>query len=171
MAISDLTAARVRDLLDYEPLTGSFTWRPRGDRKWDARFSNKAAGSKDTLGYLRIIVDYNKCWAHRLAWLYVHGSWPAVQVDHINGDPLDNRLENLRDATRTTNMENRRFANRKASALPLGVSFDARRKARPFNAALMTGYKKVHVGSFASAEAAHAAYLEAKRRLHGGCMI
>lgn len=171
MAKTDITAARLRERLIYDPETGVFTWRPRGNPQWDARFANQIAGSFDPGGYVRLIFDYEKCWAHRLAWLYVNGEWPLGDIDHIDGNPRNNRISNLRDVPRSTNMENRRRANSKGNGLPLGVYFDKRRETRPFVARLTKGYRAVHLGSFASADEAHSAYLQAKRQMHVGCTI
>lgn len=58
-------------------------------------------------GYFRIRVDQKLYYAHRLAWLYVYGKWPKEEIDHINSNRLDNRLINLREATRTENLRHK----------------------------------------------------------------
>lgn len=103
-AMQDLTQTRLKELMHYDPNTGVFTWRvaPRRSRlkKGDA------AGSYDAKGARQIKIDGQTYRAHRLAWLYVHGIWPAVLLDHVNGKPGDNRLRNLREATYSQNAMN-----------------------------------------------------------------
>lgn len=118
----ELTADIIRELLDYNSETGALTWRHR-PMKWFAhcqipskefaRWNNCFAGkpaltADDGEGYrvgriLNIIVR-----AHRVAWLHYYGAWPAEQIDHINGDRADNRIENLRAADAFINMRNQK---------------------------------------------------------------
>jgi hypothetical protein len=166
MAAADITANDLRRLLRYDPETGLFTWLERtGNARWNAQFANKPAGSLDPGGYVKVL----KQWAHRLAWLYMHGEWPKGQIDHINGKRDDNRLANLRDGTRKANMENRHTANKKRSGLPLGVTFDKRRG--DYSISLTHNYRRIYRGSFATPEEAHTAYLIAKRKHHAACTI
>jgi hypothetical protein len=90
--IDDLTAARLRELLNYEPATGIFRWRVRRTRKalagTQAGYVQVSLRSKDT-GYRRIRVDGRKYRAGRLAWLWMMGRWPRHNVGHentVNGD-------------------------------------------------------------------------------------
>lgn len=76
MATADLTAARLRELLNYDELTGNFTWRHPGKK----RRLDRPAGCVKALGYIVIRVDGVLLRAHRLAWLYVHGKWPALEI-------------------------------------------------------------------------------------------
>jgi HNH endonuclease len=100
--------------------------------------------------------------AHRLAWLYVHGIWPERKIDHINGNPCDNRLVNLRDVSQAQNMQNYRKAK---SGSALGIQ-GVTRNGTGFMAQLTVNYKNVYLGTFRTSEAAHEAYLVAKRNLH-----
>ena len=84
-----LTAERLREVLDYDPDTGVFT---RKVRTASSVKVGDVAGSLNGKGYIRIRVDGRLYFAHRLAWLYVHGEWPVDQVDHINGIKNDNRI-------------------------------------------------------------------------------
>lgn len=101
--MADLTQAQLKELLHYDPDTGIFTWKqPRSGVVVGA-----VAGRKDTAGYWAIQIYRRIFRAHRLAWLYVYGSWPSRDIDHINRARDDNRLCNLREATRSENSYNR----------------------------------------------------------------
>ncbi len=96
-AVAELTVEKVRALLDYDPETGVFTWRVkrRGVRLGERAGTVKSVGEgRVPHCYIRIDqVDYA---AQRLAWLHVHGDWPATRIVFDNGDPTDCRIANLR---------------------------------------------------------------------------
>lgn len=122
------------------------------------------------LGYEVISVERRRYYAHRLAWLHATGSWPAHEIDHIDGDKANNALKNLRDATPLMNKQNLRAAkksNRNTGLL--GAKYQPH--IQKFCARIRAGGRQLHLGVFDNPEAAHAAYLEAKRRLHAGCTI
>ena len=164
-----LTAERLREVLEYNPQTGSLVWRIDPPRKHG--FIGKRAGSRGKNGYVSVCIEQKSFLAHRLAWLYVHGCWPQGQIDHVNGDRSDNRLANLRDVPQRINLQNRRSvrASKKTSHL-LGV-FPVDSLKNPWGSAVRVDRKKVHIGVFPTEEAAHLAYVEVKRRLHVGCTI
>lgn len=149
-----ITAERVREVLGYDPDTGRFAsagtvWR-RKDRQ--------------TRAYLKIRVDGKQYLAHRLAWLFVHGRWPMPEIDHINGDGLDNRLCNLREATRAQNSTN--ALAQKSNQIGLrGVHFHP--GAKRYRAQICKKNKTKHLGYFDTPEEAHAAYIAAAKILHG----
>ena len=93
-----LTQARLKKLLSYNTDTGEFRWRVT--RRGAAR-AGSVAGCVRHDGYVRIAIDGKRYLAHRLAWLYVHGEL-VPELDHANGVRSDNRLDNLRPATRIT---------------------------------------------------------------------
>lgn len=147
----ELTVDALRAQISYDPTTGEFVWkeRRRGRRPG-------AVGSHNSHGYFQIMIDGRNYLAHRLAWLYVHGAWPRVHVDHIDGDGTNNRIANLREATPGENAQNKRLVT--------GATWH--KGARKWMAQIVVGGVHHHLGLHPSAEAAHAAYVEAKRRLH-----
>lgn len=125
------------------------------------------AGSKMSHGYIAIRIDGQDYTAHRLVWLYVHGSEPSGYIDHINGDRADNRLANLRDVSQMVNMQNVYAAKSNSKTGLRGVSWHAQRGK--YTARIKAGGRYLSLGLHDTPEGAHAAYLEAKRRLHEGC--
>jgi hypothetical protein len=102
--------------------------------------------------------------AHRVIWAIVYGRWPRDQIDHINGVKDDNRLANLREATAVTNQRNQKRHSDKAP-LPKGVSAYA--NCGTFRARIVVNGKSIFLGTFPTAEEAHAAYVAAARRYFG----
>lgn len=152
--------------LDYNPETGLFHWK-------DGKLSKKAglvAGGESPQGYIRICVDYKPYKAHRLAWLFVHGEWPEGDIDHINQVKSDNRISNLRPASRSENMQNRTKANasNKSCGL-LGVTWSKQRSC--WVSAIWLNGRRKHLGVFDDPQVAHAAYVEAKRGMHPAGML
>ena len=96
----------LEDALTYDKETGRLVWRYRGVPKFDTRFAEKIAGTKTATGYIHIRFGGKFYLAHRVAWKLVHGSWPNLEIDHINGDKSDNRLHNLRVCTTGENRKN-----------------------------------------------------------------
>lgn len=156
----DLTLKRLREVLHYEPATGKFTWiRQIGKR---AR-PGQVAGTVDFGGYTVVTIDRRRHKAHRLAWLYIHGVWPPVAIDHVNGIRTDNRLENLRLADWSENQQNRgRQVNNRSGYM--GVSWDAH--AGKWRAGIRFDGRARNLGNFDSPEMASAAYLKAKAQFH-----
>lgn len=166
-AHSSPTQARIKTLLHYDQDSGRFTWREnRSNVKAGA-----VAGCLALNGYILIRIDRKLSLAHRLAWIYCNGDGdtPAL-IDHINGDKTDNRIENLRAATKVMNGQNRRTAqsNNKSSGM-LGVAYISH--TRKFTAYIDKNGKRKYLGLFEKKEDAHNAYLRAKRDLHEGCTI
>lgn len=147
-------------LLGYSPEHGTFEWLTvrRGAK------SSRGIGTVDRGGYLRIGLLGKRHLAHRLAWLLTHGEWPNGEIDHINGDKLDNRLANLRLVTTTQNQQNRKVM----ATNPIGLKGAHRVNATgKWRSTVIAGGKTHYLGTFDTAEEAHAAYTEAAGRLHG----
>lgn len=102
--------------------------------------------------------------AHRVLWALHSGSWPALEIDHINRNPSDNRIENLRECSHAENTMNR-SANRSGTSNFLGVHFDRRRGA--WIASICPNRKHIHLGRFSSEVSAAMAY-DVAAKIHYG---
>ena len=156
-----LSVERLRELLSYDPETGKFVWLVKRNNRTPAGL---AAGCDRGDGYFRIKVDDRRYPSHWLAWFYVHGQWPKEFLDHINGNPSDNRLVNLREATRAQNAQNVGVkANNKCGHR--GVSWN--KPARKWIAHIRLNGKSKHLGCFDCVEEAAAAYKTAAAEMFG----
>lgn len=155
------------DVLRYDSLSGSFTWA--ANRRGGAK-AGDAAGTKKPGGYVQINALGRLYYAHRLAWFFAHGSWPTGHIDHIDGNPSNNALANLRDVSAETNQQNQRRAHRSNRSSGLqGVSFDAR--TGRWMAKISLKNRTKNLGRHATPELAHAAYVAAKRAMHEGSTL
>lgn len=157
-----LTAEKVKKLMHYDPNTGDFTWMcdPRMGRKRKGTI----AGVTGNLGYRHIKIEQMKYMAHRLAWLVTYGSWPVFDIDHINGCRADNRIENLREATRSDNCANRRLESFGVSGFK-GVHWN--KKLEKWQVGIKRGEFRKHLGLFANLDEAKAAYVRGAEELFG----
>ena len=117
-----LTQSRLKEVLHYDPDTGVLVWITQlGSR---AKIGSEAGSvTKQGRTYYRLImIDKHHYYAHRLAWLYVHGEFPEKHIDHEDGNGLNNRIKNLRDVDRVDNSKNQRLSKRNKSGF-IGVSF------------------------------------------------
>lgn len=144
----------LQDALSYDPETGAFVWRH--DRGNGIR-AGSIAGSMTYYGYWAISFKEEKILAHRIAIAFSTGAWPTMDVDHINGNRIDNRLSNLRVVTRSCNLLNQHLAR----------GFHPRPSGK-FLAQIQVRGKMRHLGLFDTPEAARAAYLAARAELIGG---
>lgn len=162
-----LSVNDVSRLLRYDPDSGALYWISRTAQR--IRIGDRAGVIREG-GYRQIRLFARWYKEHRLAWLLANGDWPEGEIDHINGVSGDNRLVNLRVASRTLNAQNIRQAHStNLSCGLLGVTWC--KKNKRWRASIFYLGKKRHLGYHASAEAAHEAYLKAKREHHAGCTI
>lgn len=154
-----LTQERLKELLDYDPETGVFVWKiAKGKSKKGSK-----AGCLNKCGYIYIGIDKNYYYAHRLAWFYVHNCWPTSQIDHINRVPSDNRLANLRIATKSENEWNKNaYKNNKSGYA--GVYLD--KHNNKWKAQITKHGKTRTLGYFNTPEEANASYVRAKAEHH-----
>lgn len=163
-----LTREYLRDVINYDELTGFFTWRK--GMSSSAMPGCVAGNTSHKRGYRRIRINSKNYLAHRLVWFYVHGEWPPNEIDHINGSTDDNRICNLRLATRGQNQQNIRCANRNNKSCGLqGVTWH--KKNKKWQARIRHLGKTIRLGYFKSAHEAHKKYVEAKRKIHEFCTI
>ncbi len=161
---SALSFAEAHRLLRYDPEAGKLYWRL--DRICGPRVIRKAgdeAGSVADSGYRIIVVNYSRLYAHRLAWFMAHGQWPERQLDHKDLDRGNNRLANLRPASNGQNMANTKV---RAKTGFKGVIVP-KRAPNCFVAQISINSRPKYLGTFKTAEAAHAAYMKAAVERHG----
>jgi hypothetical protein len=152
MAIADLTAEVLRAHFTYYPETGDFI------RLGESRPSGRIA----TQGYRQIALRGSRYMAHRLAWLYIHGEWPADQIDHINQNKDDNRIANLRVVNCKQNAENiTMFKNNNSGRR--GVCWKER--TGRWQADIRNHKQSIYLGSFTTIIDAVAARMRAEREL------
>lgn len=159
-----LTHERLLELLSYDAATGVLRWRVAPCKRIRA---GSVAGFGSGSGHLRVKISRRTYAAHRLVWFHVHGQWPDGDIDHKNGNPSDNRLVNLRCVPPGVNAQNLVRPTCRNKTGFLGVSRDGDR----FRATVSSNGRKVHAGLFETPDAAYAAYVETKRRLHAGCTL
>lgn len=156
------SAEQIRNIIDYNPDTGEFRWK---NRLSNGREAGSIAGCLNTLGYWQMCILGHKCYGHRVAWMYVNGEWPGQEIDHIDGNPANNRISNLRLASRSTNIQNVTKIVKKTQSGIVGVHLTKNGK---FSSKVMLNYKSINLGVFDTAEEAHTAYVAAKREIHEG---
>ena len=151
----------MRQSLSYDPSTGELRWA----RRKRAITLGQIAGHRQPDGYIAVSVDGVRRKAHHIAWFLHYGVWPSTQVDHWDHDPSNNRISNLRLATGSQNMHNRRGAHRGNSTGVLGVTFyKATSQYRVF---LKANGKNMYLGAYSTIEAAREVRLAAERKYHG----
>lgn len=152
---ANFTCQDIRRALSYDPKTGEFVWLVRPS---NGTMPGTRAGSKNRNRYSTISFLGQAYLAHRLAWLHFYGRWPAEYIDHIDGDPSNNRIENLRECS---HQENHRNVERR------GYSELQRDTPNRFQAYISIGGKIRYLGVYPTAEEARAVYLAAKNKHHG----
>ncbi len=153
-----LTLEKLKSILSYCPESGNFVWLIQHGRAYPGNI----AGSLRKDGYVTVIIDRKQHKAHRLAWFYMTGDWPKGRLDHEDNCQSNNRWDNLRIATHSQNMANRKL-NKNSGSGYKGVSF----KRGKYRAYINKDGTRHWLGYFDDPEEAHAVYLAKARELHG----
>lgn len=143
----ELSQAYLKSILHYDPDTGVFT-RLLSKNGWKA---GEVAGGGDGRGYIVLDINNIAYRAHRLAFLYMEGSFPRAQVDHINGKKDDNRWVNLRDVSQS---ENQRNASRRRNNTSGCMGVSMQKATGRWLAYISTNGQRKHLGTFADISAA-----------------
>ncbi len=153
-----LAHERLQELLIYDEHTGVFTNKFTRNSRCK---KGTTVGSKNSRGYLQVSIDRKFYVLHRLAWLYIHGNMPSDQIDHINGNKEDNRIENLRDVTNAENSRN--LHKPTGNNLVIGVEQTSNGN---YKATISVEGKRITLGTFKEMRFAIKARLDAERK-HG----
>ena len=165
----NLDIEMLRRLLSYDQKTGLLTWKRRSrelfesDRicnSWNVRHHGKPVGSINTSGYSQVKIFGRLYLTHHIAWALHYNEWASNQIDHINGKKTDNRIVNLRDATRSENAKNKTMPVSNKSG-HIGVEY--RKSRKKWRARITSGGKQVHLGYFSNISDAIAARKAAER--------
>ena len=151
-----ITQERLKELVEYRD--GKLYWREdRGCVK-----KGSEAGTVTKLGYIRVSLDRNIYFAHRLIWLYHYGHFPVHNIDHIDQNPANNLLENLRDVPQSENVRNATVGKDNSSGV-MGVQLDKRRGR--YVVRIREGDKYGYYGAFPTLEEAAVRAKEVYARL------
>lgn len=151
----------VKKVIDYDPITGIFTWK---EYRNQLATPGKVAGCVNSKGYLEITILGKRVKAHRLAWFYVYKEWPENHIDHINRIKTDNSINNLRIASISQNLANKALTKTNTSGLK-GAFYNKRMKK--WHSSYSFNNKRYHLGYFNSAEDAHKSYVKKMNELYG----
>lgn len=161
--IEHISHERLIELVNYDCETGLFTRKKSVGRS----FAGRVLGYTKNNGYIAFTLDSKKYFAHRLAWLYVHKKLPEHDIDHIDGNRSNNKIKNLRDIPRSSNLEN--SAKAKSSNKSTGlIGAYLHKKTGKFTSRIQVDKKDNYLGSYDTAQLAHEAYMNAKKKLHKG---
>jgi len=149
-----LTQERLKELLSYDHETGDFTWRENISRTARVGFVAGSVSIVKGKSYIRIGIAERKWLAHRLAFLYITGSFPVDQVDHIDGNGLNNKWDNIREASKTENGRNQRLHRNNTSGTS-GVCW--MKRTGKWMAQIRLGKLRKYLGCFTNKDDAIAA--------------
>ncbi len=147
----------IKEWLEYKP-NGSLVWK-KSRKKAQA---GSVFGSKQGTGYIQGQFYGKRLYAHRLIWALHNNKMPKNEIDHINGISFDNRIENLREASRYDNATNRHKVRKDSKSGAMGVQ-KIREKWR---ARITVDGNVIRLGHFLTMQEAQKAYMQAKEKYH-----
>ena len=158
-----ITQERLKEVIYYNKVTGDLTWiKPTSNRIKAGHIAKVNAGR-----CVSVSIDGKSYLGHHLAWLYEYGTWPINEIDHKDGVPYHNWIDNLRDVPHAINMQNLHSSKGNSKTGVLGVSY----RRGKYRACIYINKRNIHLGDFINIEDAKNAYLFAKEALHEGYFI
>lgn len=168
-----LSIEYIKTLVEYDHYSGIFTWRERTlrigierlDKAWNTRFAGKVVlAGTEPKGHKYFSLHDKKYKAHRIAWAVTYNEWPASDIDHINGDPADNRIDNLRLATQSENNYNSRLRRDNTSGIK-GISWN--KTYQKWEVYINVDGRRIRLGKFEALDKAIAIRRAAELKYHG----
>ena len=173
MSKENISPKRLRELLNYDEGSGKLFWLPRpldtfaseaAGKQWNVKYAGKEAFTSDNGdGYKNGSISYKVYKAHRVIFAMITGEWPACDIDHINGDRSDNRITNLRKATRMENCHNRKRMVKGKS----GIKGVQKTRYNTWQSGIAINGERIHIGTFACIAKAVKARLDAEAKYYG----
>ncbi len=151
----------LKNLLHYDDETGLLYWKTKCAR--NVKIGDVAGTNKHWSNYIFIRINNKIYPAHKLVWLYHHGVYPSGCIDHVNGIRNDNRIDNLRHATRAQNSQNMRMFKSNTSGVK-GV--DWQKGSQKWRVRLQVNHNRIDIGSFYCLELAELVANEARAKYH-----
>lgn len=155
-----ITQERLKQLFLYDPETGHLI-----NKSGERRRVGKSSGSLNSEGYVNVFIEGRQYKAHRLVWCFVFGEWivyPDYEIDHVNGDKADNRIQNLRKCTKSMNQRNGSMRVNNKSGV-IGVNWKSKQKV--WVARIWDGPHHKFLGNFKQLDDAREARAKAEREL------
>jgi hypothetical protein len=148
-----LSLEEARRLFEYDPETGNLFRKVRTAHRTKI---GDIVGSLNSYRYLKASVNNKQYAVHRLVWFIYYGYWPKDQIDHLNRNGSDNRIDNLREVSQSENLKNKRKQSNNTSGV-VGVCWDIRHNK--WRAKITENRRIIHLGRFDTFEEA----VEARR--------
>lgn len=168
MKISDEEFQKlIKERCNYDPETGFVTWKD--PEKYRVKHRDGQAGWIQKIGnrkYRTLVIQRRFIMTHRIAWFLHHNEWPTKEIDHIDGDGLNNKISNLRHVSKRENALNKDVHR---TGRLFGCCFN--KESKKWQAAIRINGKKVMLGSFNTELEAHQRYLQAWKEVENEAFV
>lgn len=158
-----MSEAYVHEHMEYSETLGGVVWKKR---PWRTRSVIGALVGTCRARYRVVNAQRRQLYCHHVVWFLVNNAWPKHELDHKNLDGCDNRIDNLREATRLQNARNVISKKRTAKGRLKGA-FTHPDFGNRWHAQIVVDRKQIYLGSFKSEQEAHDAYCRASQKYHG----